>query len=87
MSGAAERTVLALLATSDRWLSAQEIQRRLGLPHAAVAAALRDLVRCGDLDWDGVVHGEIDFSSSRAVRYHLPLREVRFGRRIVEGAA
>ena len=76
-----DRAILALLAMSDRWLSALEIQQRLGLERDAVAAALRDLVRGGDLDWDGVVHGEVEFAPGlSAVRYHLPLREVRFGR-------
>lgn len=70
-----ERTVLAEVALADEWMSGRAIRWRLGLTYSEVTTALRDLIRSGDLNWNGL-H---DLDSGR---YRLPLREVRVPRRI-----
>ena len=75
-AGAVERAILAAVAMSDRWLSAQDLERQLSIDRITLDPILWSLVRRDDLDWNGVSIGVKD------TRYHLPMREVRFGRRL-----
>jgi hypothetical protein len=66
---AVERLVLAEVALANDWVPAQTIRWRLGLTYCEVTTAFRDLMRAGDLDWNGL-------HDPGSGLYRLPLREV-----------
>jgi hypothetical protein len=70
-----ERLVLAEVALANDWVPAKTIRWRLGLTYYEVTTAFRDLMRAGDLDWNGL-------HDPGSGLYRLPLRAVCVRQRI-----